>query len=188
MTRNQAETILDKYLTNKNLLNHSLATEVAMRSIYKYLYKNDYNSQAEEIWGITGLLHDADYELSKETPNQHGLLLFEKEHDIPEDISYAIKGHNPLTKVEPKTDMDWAIRAADQLTGLIVASALIHPEKKLEPLTTEFVMNRFHKKDFARGADRTSIKLCEEKLNIPLPEFISIVLEGMKSIHQEIGL
>jgi len=183
MTRNEAYTILTKYLTNKNLIKHCLATEVTMKALSKRFNGN------EEVWGITGLLHDADYELAKDKPEVHGLLLFEKEKDIPEDIAQAIKSHNfQLTKVDPISPMDWAITCCDQLTGLIIASALIHPEKKLQPVTVDFVLNRMKKKDFAKGADRIVILLCEEKLGIPLNEFVSITLTAMQNIAHELGL
>lgn len=143
----------------------------------------------ENVWGITGLLHDADYELSKDTPEKHGLLLFEKETGIPEDITHAIKSHNyEMTKVLPESKMDWAIYCTDQLTGLIVAAALIHPDKKLASITPEFVLKRMNEKTFAKGARREPILLCEEKLGIPLPEFVALTLTAMQSISQELGL
>ena len=84
--------------------------------------------------------------------------------------------------------MDWAIRCADQLTGLIVAAALVHPDKKLAPLTPEFILKRMNEKSFAKGADREPIKQCEEKLGIPLTQFIEIVLKSMQGISTDLGL
>lgn len=191
MNRDEAYQILTKYLTNKNLIKHCLATEVTMKALYERLTPpSEYNAETEEKWGITGLLHDADYELSKGQPEIHGLLLFEKEPQrIPDDIAYAIKSHNyQRTKVQPESPMDWAITACDQLTGLIVAAALIHPDKKLASITPEFVLKRIQEKSFAKGADRESIMLCEPKLNIPLPEFVAITLHAMQSISDELGL
>lgn len=198
-TRAQAYQIVTKFLTNKNLIKHSLAAEVAMRSLYYRMNPNplrnpDKEEQGrgeEEKWGITGLLHDADYEMAKGHPEKHGLLLFEKVPTgfIPDDIVHAIKAHNyEKTGVTPQTPMDWAIACCDQLTGLIVACALVHPDKKLAPLTTEFVMKRMNEKSFARGADRTVIKLCEQKLNISLEEFTTVVLNAMKTISPQLGL
>ncbi len=183
MDREQAFQILTRYLTNPNLVNHSLAAEAAMRALAKKL------GGEENIWGITGLLHDADYEMSKGSPQMHGLLLFEREKSIPEDIAYAIKSHNyQNTKVLPKSQMDWAITCCDQLTGLIVAATLIHPDRKLKNVSVDFVLNRMKKKDFAKGADRTQILLCEEKLGIPVNEFIQIVLTSMQEISDKLGL
>jgi len=191
MTRQEAYAILIKYLTNKNLIKHCLATEVTMKALYKRLTpKEEYNASGEEMWGLTGLLHDADYELSKDHPEKHGLLLFEKEPNIiPEQIAYAIKSHNyQYTHFLPKSKMDWAITTCDQLTGLIVAAALIHPDRKLASINSTFVLSRFKEKSFARGADRQSIMRCEKELGITLEEFVVITLTAMQSISNDLGL
>lgn len=189
MTRDEAYGILTKYLTNKNLIKHSLAAEAAMKAIYRRMYP-DGNTQDEEKWGIVGLLHDADYEMAKGHPEQHGLLLFEKEPTIiPQDIAHAIKAHNyEYTKVHPTTKMDWAIACADQLTGLIVAAALVHPDKKLASITPEFILNRMKEKSFAKGAKREPILLCDRELGISLESFVAIVLTAMQGIHNELEL
>ena len=193
MDRAQAYEILIKYLHNKNLLKHCLACEVAMEAIYDKVTVDSQQSTIDrEKWGIVGLLHDADYELAQTTDqlDMHGLLLFEKEPTgIPEDIVHAIKAHNyENTKVDPENLMDWGIACADQLTGLIVAAALVLPDKKLASLTTESVLKRFKEKSFARGAQREAILLCDEKLGIPLNEFVSLVLTAMQTITPELGL
>lgn len=84
--------------------------------------------------------------------------------------------------------MDWAIYCCDQLTGLIVAAALVHPDKKLASLNVEFILNRMKQKDFAKGATREQILLCEEKLGIPLNEFIDITLHAMQGISKDLEL
>lgn len=190
MTREDAYQILTKYLTNPNLLKHCLATEITMKAIYRRLYGGEfYNQTAEDRWGITGLLHDADYELAKGKPEIHGILLSEKEPNLPVDISYAIKAHNyQNTKMEPRSDMDWTIACCDQLTGLIVAATLVHPDKKLASITPEFVLNRYNEKSFAKGANRESIAMCESKLRIPLLEFIQLTLSAMQGISNQLGL
>src|SRR5437868_3683522 len=107
-TRDSAYALVRKYLTNPNLIKHSLAAEATMKALYKRLIpKDNQNSHDEITWGITGLLHDADYEMAKGKPEVHGLLLFEKEpNSIPPDISYAIKSHNyQMTKIEPRSLM-----------------------------------------------------------------------------------
>lgn len=189
-SRDQAFQILMKYLKNENLIKHSLAAEVAMKAIYTHFYtgRPDFSETELQTWGITGLLHDADYEMSKGRPDAHGILLFDYEKEIPPAIMQAIKAHNPATNVKPEKQMDWAIRCADQLTGLIVAAALVHPDKKLAPLTAEFILKRMNDKSFAKGADREPIKQCEEKLGIPLTQFIEIVLKAMQGISTDLGL
>lgn len=188
MTRTEAYAILTRYMSNPNLIKHSLAAEAAMRALYSKL-NDSYSQEEQDKWGITGLLHDADYELAKGMPEKHGLLLFEKEpNSIPPDIAAAIKAHNPATGVLAQTKMEWAIRCVDQLTGLIVAATLVHPQKKIGAITTDFVKNRMQDKTFARGADRKPILQCEEKLGMPLDEFILVTLVAMQSISSELGL
>lgn len=192
MTREEAEVILHKYLKNQNLIKHCLATEAVMKALYRKFYGNspEYTYPAEVGWGIAGLLHDADYEMCKGRPEIHGILLIDKEGDkIPSDIAYAIKAHNyERTLVLPKSLLDWSIACCDQLTGLIVAAALVHPDKKLSSLTPEFILKRFNERSFARGADRKSIEKCDEKLGIPLADFIKINLNAMQGISDQLGL
>ena len=180
MNRDEAYTLLTKYMKNKNLLKHSLAAEATMRALYRHLIpKNDQIPADEEKWGITGLLHDIDYEIAQEQDklDRHGILLFETgEVTLPEDIEHAIKSHNhTATNVEPESLMDWSITACDQLTGLITACALVRPEKTLDAVTKESVMKKFGQKAFAAGAD-------------PLNDFIEITLKAMQGIHTELGL
>src|SRR5258708_32509426 len=172
MSREKAYQLLTKYITNKNLIKHCLAAEAVMKALYKRLTPQKLQTaQDEEKWGISGLLHDVDYEVAQKENllDKHGILLFERgEITLPEDIEHAIKAHNYHgTNVMPENTMDWSITACDQLTGLIVAGALIHPDKKLASITPEFILKRFSEKSFARGANRESIMLCEEKLGIP---------------------
>ena len=190
MTRDQAYKILTTYLKNPNLIKHCLACETVMKALARKLgTKNQELRANKEKWGVVGLLHDADYELSKGHPEKHGLLLFEKEKNIPDDIVHAIKSHNfENTKVLPQDLMDWAITCCDQLTGIIVACALVHPDRKLSSLTPEFILKRMKEKSFAKGADRKPILMCEEKLSIPLREFVEINLKAMQSIRNDLGL
>ncbi len=165
-----------------------------MKALFRYFKNREQSSFAEaskdeEKWGIVGLLHDADYELTKETPEKHGLVIKEKNPNLPDDVWHAIASHNgDRNGVTPESLMDWSIYCCDELTGLIVAAALIHPDKKLNSLSVDFILNRMKEKSFAKGADREMIKKCEEKLGIPLTEFIDITLKSMQTIHSELGL
>lgn len=193
MTREEAYQLLIRYLKNKNLIKHSLAAEATMRSIYQHLTpKAKQSSSDEEKWGITGLLHDIDYEVAQETKqlNKHGMLLFENgEVKLPEDIEHAIRAHNfTMTGTDPQSQMDWAITTCDQLTGLITACALVRPDKKLASVSIDSVQKKFGQKAFAAGADRTSIMFCESKLNISLDDFIAITLHAMQTISDKLGL
>ncbi len=190
MTRDQAHAILTTHLKSKNLINHCLATEACMKAVCMRLHP-DATPETIEEWGITGLLHDADYETTKDTPNRHALALFDlaKNEDFPPDVEYAIKAHNyEYTKIDPTSDRDWALIATDPITGLIVATALITPEKKLSSVTPKAVAKKYRQKAFARGVEREKIILCEEKLNIPLDEFIKITLKSMQDIAPDIEL
>lgn len=192
MTRDEAYQLLTKYMSNKNLLKHSFAAEAAMKGIYKHLHSSDYSPETEEIWGITGLLHDLDYEVAQQENklDKHGILLFEREPNIvPEPMAHAIKSHNyTMTGVQPESDLDWAITTVDQLTGLIVSTTLIHPDRKLASIDVPFVIKRFNASGFSRGVDRENIRLCETKLGIPLDQFIAITLTAMQGISGELGL
>lgn len=141
-------------------------------------------------WELVGLLHDADYEETKENPQRHAAVIAEQleSEDVDEDIIYAIKAHNyEHLGVQPESKMDWSLVACDDLTGLIVAVALVHPDK-LANVTTESVMKKFSTPSFAAGVDRERIKMCKEKLGIDLEEFVGIVLTAMKNKREELGL
>lgn len=192
ITREEAFALLQKYMQTPNLIKHSLAAEAAMKGIYQYLHKEDHDPRTEDVWGIAGLLHDIDYEVAQKEDklDLHGRLLFDQDPNlVPEPIQHAIKAHNyTKTGTDPENDMDWAIATVDQLTGLVVSSALIHPDKKLNSIDAEFVFKRFNTPGFSRNVDRENIKNCETKLGIPLPEFIRITLESMQHISDQMGL
>jgi len=189
MTRDDAYQILHSLVKNENLIKHHLACEVAMKALYKRLTpKQDLKEEGE--WGIVGLLHDADYELCKNHPERHTLILEEKIGDkLDPKLMRAIKSHNWQNNgVVPKSRLDWSIFCCDELTGLIIAATLIHPDKKLGLLTVDFVMNRFNEPSFAKGANRAPILMCEKELTIPLTEFVGIVLKAMQEISTTLGL
>ncbi len=187
ITRQKALEILNNHLKNKNLLRHCLAVETAMRALAKYF------NEDEEKWGLIGLLHDGDWEETKETPHLHTLKMVEwlkEAGETDQEIIEAILSHNySHTKSNPpKNKMGWALYTVDELTGLIVATALVMPDKKLNSVSVESVLKKFPSKSFAAGVNREQIRLCEEKLGIKLNEFIRIVLSEMKNISQELGL
>jgi len=181
MNRREALELLKSTLKNERLLKHSLAVEACMREIARKF------GEDEEKWGLAGLLHDLDYEITKEDFPRHGFVTAEilKEKGVGEEIMDAIKAHPG--HIPPTTRMGKALYAVDPLTGLIVASALMHPQKSLEYVDVRFVLNRFKEKSFARGANREQIKSCRE-LGFNLEEFVEICLIAMKKIHKELGL
>ncbi len=185
ISRQEALKFVSKQIENKNIVKHMLAAEVCMIALARKLQGD------EEEWGLTGLLHDADY-LPSVPEEKQGVavtkMLREQGFEIPDDIAHAMAAHNAMTGVTPVSKMDWAIFCCDTLTGLIVATTLVHPEKKLHNITVESVMKKFKDKSFAAGTRRADIAMCEEKLGIPLEEFVGICLGAMQGISGEIGL
>jgi len=181
MNREEALELVKKNVSNKNLIKHMLAAEVCMKEMAEHL------NMDKEKWALAGLLHDLDYDKTKDDFPRHGFETVEmlEGKGLPEDVLQAILSHTG--SVERKSIMDKALYAVDPLTGLIVAAALMHPSKKLGNLDVDFIMRRFKEKRFAAGANREQIKTCSE-LGLELEEFIRICLAGMQSISEELGL
>lgn len=183
MERDRMVEELKSHVRNKNLVKHSFAVEAIMKGLASYFGEN------QEKWAAAGLMHDIDYEYTADKPEQHsavGADMLEKK-GFDSDIVYAVRVHNDAHGLERKSRMDKALFCADPVSGLITASALILPSKKLSEVTTDFVMNRFNEKGFARGANRENIKKCSE-LNLELRDFIDISLKAMQGISGELGL
>lgn len=181
MTRKEALELLSDKLKNRNLYKHCLATEACLRKLAQRLGEN------EETWGLAGLLHDVDYETTDADPARHGLegAALLEQMGLDDDLVQAVKVHSGHLPASSR--LDWALFATDPLTGLIVASALMHPEKKLNALDVEFVLRRFKEKRFAAGANREQIA-ASKHLGIELNEFIDICLKGMQEIAGDLGL
>lgn len=186
MNREKLLEIINQQIENKNIVKHMLAAEACMRALAKRL-----GAENQEEWAMAGLIHDLDYQ-DNVPPEKHGTLMTEilaKEGiKLPENILHAIAAHNwHYTGVKPESLMDWALFTCDSLTGLIVACALVKG-KKLANVTVETVLKKFPDKRFAAGTRREDIKMCQEKLGIPLEEFIEICLRAMQEISDELGL
>lgn len=184
MNREQALREVKKRVANRNLLKHMYAVEAVMVNLARRLGGD------EEKWALAGLLHDIDYEETADQPERHSLVGAEilDGLGVEEDIIYAVKVHNPRHGLGRNSLMDKALHIADPLTGLIVAAALIHPDKKLASIDTTFILNRFGEKQFARGANREQIALCQEELGLDLEEFIGLGLRAMQEIAADLGL
>ena len=173
--------LLRDHVKTRNLVKHSIAVSGCMGKLAEFL------GEDVEKWRITGLLHDLDYELTKNDPSRHGLVTVEilKDMGFDDEILDAIKAHPGHKPAERKIEI--ALYAADPLSGLIVASALMHPTKSLKGIDVPFIMRRFKEKRFAAGANREQIKECE-RLGIPLETFIGLCLEGMREVGDDLGL
>lgn len=194
ISREKALEILDKNLKNKNLFRHCLAVEEAMRALARKLkIKNKRLKIEEDKWALVGLLHDGDWEVTHDDPSQHTKLMIEwlrQAGEDDEEILHAISTHNFAHQGEnkPETLMEWALFTCDELTGLIVATTLVMPDKKLSSVKAKSVLKKFPSKSFAAGVRRDQIKMCQEKLGIKLPDFIEIVLKSMQGIAGQLGL
>lgn len=193
ITREQGIKLLEELIPQVNIRKHMLATEAMMGEIFDFLNQKgvaDLGGVKEE-WMMAGLLHDGDY--NPQTPeNKQGIeitnILKTKGFEIPENVVHCMASHNTATGIKPENLMDWALFIGDSLTGLIVATALVRPDKKLSSVTVESIIKKFKDKDFARGTRRADILLCQEKLGIPLEQFFQIGLSSMQKIAPELGL
>jgi len=191
ISRKKAVQLLNKYLDNKNTIKHMIAVEAVMKALADKL-----EPEKSEQYGLAGLLHDIDYEtIDQETYQDHGLksvqILKKEKADLPQSVYNAITAHNYNNlgeRYKPETLIEWSLFICDSLTGLIVATALVRPSKKLEDVSLKSLEKKFKEKSFAKGTRREQIKLCREKLGISLEEFMQIALKAMKGASRELGL
>ena len=183
MNRKEALDSVKDNVENKNLVKHMLATEAIMRALAKRF------GEDEEEWGLTGLLHDIDVELTEGDMNSHSKLGADlaRELGASEAMAHAILSHNERHGVSCETKLDKALFCADPLTGLIIAAALVRPDKKLAGLEASSVRKKFKEKGFAAGANREQIALCSE-IGLELDEFIELGLVAMQGIAADLGL
>lgn len=183
MTREEMLNSVKDNVENKNLVKHMLATEAIMRSLARRL------GEDEEEWGLTGLLHDIDMELTGGDMNNHSKLGADlaRELGASDATAHAILCHNETHGVPLETKLDKALFCVDPLTGLIIAAALVRPNKRLADLETRSVKKKFKEKSFAAGVNRQQISQCSQ-VGLELDEFIELGLEAMKGIAADLGL
>ncbi len=182
MDRTEALNLVHEHIENINLRKHIYSVEAVMRKLAEHF------NQDIETWGLAGLLHDLDYEETKNDPDNHTFLTIEWLRDKPgitEEINHAIQAH--AGHVTRDSEMDKAIYCADPVTGFLVACALMHPSKKLENLDLKFMKKRFKEKRFAAGASRENMAACSE-LGLELDEFLLLARDGMIDIAGDLGL
>jgi uncharacterized protein len=183
MTREDAQTFVHEKITSDNLRLHMLATEVVMRALSERL------DQDGDTWALAGLVHDCDLEIVDHDAARHGTIGAEllRAEGLDEAICRAVERHPGLADPKPETPLEIALRAADQVTGLITAAALIHPSKAISALKVKSLRKRMKEKRFAAGVDREAIKLCVQ-IGIELPVFLEISAKAMDGIADELGL
>jgi len=176
--------LLRQHMTNEMLVKHCLASEAIMRALAGRF------GEDPERWGVAGLLHDLDFEATKDTPSEHGnktaaVLTCE---GVPADIIQAIREHNAEALGIPcESRMGLALSCAETVTGLIVATALVQPDKKLASVKPSSVRKRMKEKAFARNVNRNRIMDCE-KLGLTLDDFLTLGVEAMRGVAGELGL
>jgi putative nucleotidyltransferase with HDIG domain len=182
-TRDDALKLLKAYNRNESLIKHALAVEGVMR------YMAHKRGEDEEKWGIIGLIHDLDYEMY---PEQHCRKTEEilKDRNWPEEYIHAVVSHGwgICTDVEPQTEMEKVLFAIDELTGLVVTTALVRPSRSLMDLKAKSVKKKWKDKRFAAGVDRTIIEKGAQMLGVEVSELITDTIMGMRDVADALGL
>ena len=184
MTRDQAEALLKKYVAGDRMLNHCYAAEAVMRALARRL------GEDEERWALAGLLHDIDIEVTDADLTRHGLeaqkILIQNNVD-PEVIDAVVMHNEIVSGRKRNTRFQHALAAGETITGLIVATTLVYPEKKLASVKTKSVVKRMKEKAFAASVNRDIIMECEQ-IGIPLNEFAELSIAAMLEISDTLGL
>jgi putative nucleotidyltransferase with HDIG domain len=182
-TREEALTLLKTYNKTESLRKHALAVEGVMR------YFARKRNEDEEKWGIIGLIHDLDYE---QYPDQHCKKTEEilRQNNWPEEYIRAVISHGwgICTDVKPETDLEKVLYAIDELTGLVVTTALVRPSKSVMDVKTKSVKKKWKDKRFAAGVDRSIIVNGASMLGVEISELITDTIAGMREVAEEIGL
>ena len=181
--RTEAYKLLTKYNKKDSLIKHALAVEASMRKLAEV------KGADPEVWGIVGLIHDLDYDMY---PDQHCAKTKEilLENGYPEELIRAVMchGYGICTDEEPITDMEKAIYAVDELTGLITAAVLVRPSKSIEDLEVKSIKKKWKDKAFAAGANREVIQKGADMLGMELSDLIQYTIDGMRSVADKLGL
>mgnify|MGYP001025982823 FL=1 len=183
MNRSEALAIVQEYVKNESLVRHMLAVEAAMR------FYAEKSGEDIETWGITGLLHDFDWEIHP-TLEQHPLAgaPILRQHGVPEEIIHAVLSHADHTGIPRETQMEKALFACDEITGLITAVALVRPSRALYDLEPSSVKKKWKDRAFAAGANREEIARAASEFNLELWEHTGNVIQAMRPIARELGL
>lgn len=184
MNRQHGLSLVHQNVKTPNIVKHLLATEALMMALAEKF------GQDRERWGLSGLLHDLDWDMTKKEPERHGLVSFEmlKNEDLDDEMRSAIKIHNYVLGIPPQTLLEKALYCSEMMTGFIVAVTLVQPSKKLADVSVDGIMRKYKEKSFAAGAKREIMNLCQEFLGISVQELAEICLRAMQGISAELGL
>ncbi len=183
MEREEALALLKEHIQERSLIFHSLETEAVMRRLARHF------GEDEDLWAMVGLLHDIDYERTKENPQLHGRVAVEEllKDKLPPEALHAIVAHNSeYTGVEPSSTLDIALRCGETITGLIRANALVRPQG-MEGMKPKSLKKKMKDKSFAANVSRERIMECE-KLGLSFAEFSQMCIEAISSVASEVGL
>jgi putative nucleotidyltransferase with HDIG domain len=184
VSRDESVALLKEHVKSENMLKHCLATEAVLRALARKL------GEDEELWGIAGLLHDLDVEATAGNMSSHGVraeeVLLAKGY--PPELAAAVKMHNATAFGLARSEkFHHALAAGETITGLITATALVYPDKKLSSVKTSSIVKRMKETKFAAAVNRDIIRECE-KIGIPLNEFAELALNEMRGIADQLGL
>ncbi len=181
----EARDLMEREVETDALRMHMLAVSAIMGAIAAKL---EIEREDNEKWALVGLLHDLDYERTKDNFEQHGLITVEMlTEELPDECLYAIKAHNSRTGFEPNSVMAKALIAADAVSGLIVPTALMMPTRKLADVSVKSLKKKYKDKSFARTVSRENIMICED-LGLERSEFFKLALEALQKISDELGV
>lgn len=181
----EAHELIEREVKTDALRKHLLAVSAIMGTLAAKL---EIAGEDKEKWILVGLLHDLDYEQTKDNSDMHGLITAEMLNGkLPEECLYAIKAHNSRTGFEPNSVMAKALIAADAVSGLIVPTALMMPSRKLADVSVKSLKKKYKDKSFARTVSREKIMICED-LGLERTEFFKLAMEALQEISDELGV
>lgn len=185
ITRDQLVELMQKHVTSDNLWKHSLATEAVMRKLAERLDKDP------ETWGLVGLAHDIDFDETKDEPAKHTVIGAEilRENGVAEEYVKAVTSHNEaIAGWTPRnTPLEHGLASSEAITGLVVATALVMPDKKLTSVKPKSVKKRMGQTAFARNVDRNAILECE-RIGVSIEDFCALAVEAMQGVRDKLGL
>ncbi|MEO8727325.1 MAG: HD domain-containing protein [Acidobacteriaceae bacterium] len=183
LNRESAWCLLTEYTQSESLRKHAMAVEACMRAYAARL------SQDVELWAVTGLLHDFDYE-KHPSPDEHPFIgnTILREHGYPEDLMHAILAHADYSGIPRVSLLDKALFACDELSGFITATALIKPSKSIAEVDVKSIRKKMKDKAFARGVNRNDITSGAAELGVDLDEHIAFCIHAMSGIAEKLGI